>query len=164
MGVTTNPLLTGLPSGDSIEILDRGTGVSHTGDTNEATLGTALISGDVPNVGDEIWVLASYKIDDGAGGAPAGTMTSRVEFDTVSGCSVSTISRGIYVMKPFTVENSTMLSSIGVSYYRPEKASSWVELTVDISAGFTIDFTVQLTNAADTAYLLRYSVLLIKAS
>ena len=164
MGVTTNPLLTGLPSGESIDVIDCGVGISHTGDTNEATLGTVLISGDVPNVGDILRVQAIYEIDDGAGSNPAGTMTSRVEFDTVSGSSTSTISRGICIDKPFVVKNSTTLSSIGPSYYRDEKASVWVDLTVDISAGFTIDFTAQLTNAADTAYLRSYSVLLIKAS
>lgn len=163
MTVQTVNKVTGiLTSSDTVQNIAHGTGISHTGDTSDTTLATVTIPAYTLSVGDSLRFEAVLENDNGAGAAPAGTMTVRVKVDGTSIVSIATVARSLTISKPMTVESSVLLVGTGNSYYRDEKGTTWQEVAIDITADITVIFSIQHTNAADYAYLRSYNILLIK--
>jgi len=153
-------------SASLIEVIGSGAGISHTGNTTKTSLKTITFPAGTFQVGDSLRIQCLYNIDDGdgVGGAPAGTMTARVEWDGTTCCSIATIGFDLGIDKLIIVENSTTLTCQAASRNTDIKGTGASErITVDISAEITLEFTAQLTNGADAAYLRNYTVLHNKA-
>ena len=142
-----------------VQVVASGVGSSHTGDTNDTTLATVTIPANTLQVGDTLRFNAVLENDNGAGAAPAGTMTARVKVNGTSIVSIGTVARSLTVDKPMVVESSVLLVGTGNSYYRDEKGTTWQKVTIDTTSDITVVFAIQHTNAADYAYLRSYSII-----
>ncbi len=158
MAVSTNQDKTGIVVAP--RVLSIGTdGYAHTGDTNETSvLSYTLPAGSMS--ADSVIRITSFWSHT----SNANNKTMRIDFGGTNYMSATKTTGGWWQQLTIISSDNSVSAqkAISASIDGLGSAGSQVTSAVDTTANVTIDFTVELANAADTATLETYVIELIK--